>query len=216
MAKSRLHRKTQTEIKLFEAALVVFGNKGRFGANTQEIADTAGITKASLHYYFRHKDDLYKAAFGFVLGEIAAQLRDSVTPGLSMRETLNAFCANVIDFYLERPWVVKLWCQENLNGGEMVKDHLGKLVDGNSAPLSAFIGNVEAAIAKGEIQKTDPYQVFFTAIGSCFFPFIVKPTLGRVVPRMADNFEGFMEERKKAIAEIIFSGLARRSEDAKG
>ncbi len=41
---------TETEERIFEAALHVFARKGKDGARMQEIADAAGINKAMLHY----------------------------------------------------------------------------------------------------------------------------------------------------------------------
>ena len=54
---------TQTEKKIIEAATTVFSEKGKDGARMQEIADTAGINKALLHYYFRSKNKLFKIVF---------------------------------------------------------------------------------------------------------------------------------------------------------
>jgi AcrR family transcriptional regulator len=53
----------QTEDKIFEAATLVFEEKGMAGARMQNIADRAGINKALLHYYFRTKDHLFDAVF---------------------------------------------------------------------------------------------------------------------------------------------------------
>lgn len=54
---------TVTERKILEAAKRVFGRKGLDGARMQEIADEAGLNKALLHYYFRSKDNLFRAVF---------------------------------------------------------------------------------------------------------------------------------------------------------
>ena len=42
-----------TEERILEAAKTVFMKYGLYGARMQDIADTAGINKALLHYYFR-------------------------------------------------------------------------------------------------------------------------------------------------------------------
>ena len=48
-----------TELKILKAAKEVFIIKGFEGSRMQEIADTAGINKSLLHYYFRTKDNLF-------------------------------------------------------------------------------------------------------------------------------------------------------------
>ena len=55
--------KINTESRILEAAKEVFIAKGFDGARMQEIADTAEINKALLHYYFRNKDKLFEAVF---------------------------------------------------------------------------------------------------------------------------------------------------------
>ncbi|MDZ7635635.1 MAG: helix-turn-helix domain-containing protein [Bacteroidales bacterium] len=54
---------SHTKEKIFLAASEIFEEKGHSGARMQEIADRAGINKALLHYYFRSKDQLFKAVF---------------------------------------------------------------------------------------------------------------------------------------------------------
>ena len=52
-----------TEEKILEAAKEVFMKYGLYGARMQDIADTAGINKALLHYYFRSKEKLFDAVW---------------------------------------------------------------------------------------------------------------------------------------------------------
>ena len=49
----------KTEERILEAAKTVFMRDGLYGARMQDIADTAGINKALLHYYFRNKEKLF-------------------------------------------------------------------------------------------------------------------------------------------------------------
>ncbi|MEM7587368.1 MAG: helix-turn-helix domain-containing protein [Acidobacteriota bacterium] len=69
---------TENERRILAAALEVFAEKGLHGATTQEIGDLAGVGKSTLHYYFRHKDQLYRHLYGhpavFVLQALAAAL----------------------------------------------------------------------------------------------------------------------------------------------
>ena len=51
---------TGTEQRILEAAQQVFTRDGFDGARMQEIAETAGINKALLHYYFRSKKRLFE------------------------------------------------------------------------------------------------------------------------------------------------------------
>jgi AcrR family transcriptional regulator len=50
------------EIK--DSAFWLFSNKGYNGSSVKEIADLAGINKATLYYYFKSKEDLYLEILG--------------------------------------------------------------------------------------------------------------------------------------------------------
>ena len=54
---------TSTEEKILDAAKEVFMKYGLYGARMQDIADTAKINKALLHYYFRNKEKLFDKVF---------------------------------------------------------------------------------------------------------------------------------------------------------
>ena len=55
---------SETEERIFDAALTVFSRKGRDGARMHEIANAAGLNAALLHYYFGSKEDLYSVVLG--------------------------------------------------------------------------------------------------------------------------------------------------------
>lgn len=206
--KSRIRRQTDTEKRLFDAALRVFAEKGRYGASVQDIAEVAGITKASLHYYFRHKDDLYDAAFGYVLNEVARSLFGALRPGMSFADTLRTFCTSAIDYYTTHPFIVKLWVQECLNGGEVAGRYLNEIGWDEASPLGTFIANVRAAIASGEIRRVDPYQLFVTTLSSCAFIFVAYPTLSKTLPPLRESPEAFMTARREHVFAMLYHGVA--------
>src|SRR5258708_27456632 len=56
-------RDGDTEGRILDAAHAVFVRRGTAGARMQEIAAEAGVNQALLHYYFRSKEQLARAAF---------------------------------------------------------------------------------------------------------------------------------------------------------
>jgi len=56
-------RDRDTEQRILDAAHAVFVRRGSAGARMQEIAAEAGVNQALLHYYFRTKELLARAAF---------------------------------------------------------------------------------------------------------------------------------------------------------
>ena len=59
----RMSVEKETEEKIFEAARLIFQERGFEGARMQEIADKANINKSMLHYYYRSKDNLFFEVF---------------------------------------------------------------------------------------------------------------------------------------------------------
>ena len=49
----------ESEVKIIEAAKQVFLEKGLENAKMQDIADTAGISRTALNYYYRTKENLF-------------------------------------------------------------------------------------------------------------------------------------------------------------
>lgn len=53
----------QRRAQILEVAIAVFGRRGFRGATTRAIAETAGVSEATIFRHFPSKDDLYVAAF---------------------------------------------------------------------------------------------------------------------------------------------------------
>src|SRR5215470_18138118 len=62
-ADRRRRRDGDTEQRILDAAHAVFVRRGTAGARMQEIAAEARVNQALLHYYFRSKEQLARAAF---------------------------------------------------------------------------------------------------------------------------------------------------------
>ena len=65
-------RATDSRTRILDAALREFAAHGLAGARTDRIAQSAGVNKALLYYYFDSKENLYVAA----LEMISAKIRD--------------------------------------------------------------------------------------------------------------------------------------------
>ena len=63
MRQLKKKRDGDTEQRILDAAHAVFVRRGTAGTRMQEIAVEAGVNQALLHYYFRNKEHLARAAF---------------------------------------------------------------------------------------------------------------------------------------------------------
>ena len=53
------HEEQQNRERILLAAASLFANKGYAGTSVREIVQTAGVTKPTLYYYFKNKEELY-------------------------------------------------------------------------------------------------------------------------------------------------------------
>src|SRR5919205_2267478 len=91
-------RDGDTEQRILDAAHAVFVRRGTAGARMQEIAAEAGVNQALLHYYFRSKEQLARAAFE----RAGSQLMPAVIQVMASDAPLDAKVARVIALELDR------------------------------------------------------------------------------------------------------------------
>src|ERR1700754_2298391 len=54
-------RGDETRLRIIEAAIELFGERGFESASTREIAARAGVNAPALQYYFENKEGVYRA-----------------------------------------------------------------------------------------------------------------------------------------------------------
>lgn len=201
-----------TEQKIFDAALEVFACKGRHGARMQEIADTAEINRALLHYYFRSKQHLYEAVFAHLFNQYICSFRTVMDPDRPFSESLSDFIDHYINYVRDHRDMARLMVSENLAGGSLLGEHLAKAFATEGSPQHRFEEAIRRAAERGEIRPLDPKQTILTIISCCVFFFISEPTVRVSNPAAAEDFDAFIEARKAHVFDILYHGLALRSE----
>jgi AcrR family transcriptional regulator len=74
-----IEKLNKTAEKILTAARAVFAEKGYNGTHVDEIANRAGVNKATLYYQIGDKDTLYANVIHQVLGNIAQDIAEVVT-----------------------------------------------------------------------------------------------------------------------------------------
>lgn len=204
---------TETQEKIFDAALIVFSKKGKDGARMQEIALEAGINKALLHYYFRSKDRLYEAVFKHVFQVFMTALRGPMSESESFPDQLRGFIDTLISTHAAHPEISRFWVQENLSGAPVVGPMLRSYIEENPdrAP-TLFIKRMAAAVQAGEIRSVDPFQTFVTIVGACVFFFLAFPTLSAINPALAQDRDAAVEARKTHLFDLLYNGLCKHND----
>ncbi len=115
-----------TEEKILEAAKEVFLKKGFDGARMQEIADTAGINKAMLHYYFRTKDRLFEHIFVTAISNIFPKVGGIFISDAPFEDKIRAFIRDYLSFILQNPFLPIFILHEMSANPERLIEHFTK------------------------------------------------------------------------------------------
>jgi TetR/AcrR family transcriptional regulator len=145
------------ETRILEAALDVFAAQGFKGSTIDQIAARAGMSKPNLLYYFRRKQDIYRAVLRHTLDDWLAPLR-RLEPDGDPVEQISAYVRLKMEMSRTRPKESRLFANEMLHGapmiGDVLEDSLKGLVDEKADVIRAWI---EA----GRLAPVDPYHLIF-------------------------------------------------------
>jgi TetR/AcrR family transcriptional regulator len=196
-------RAAETRSRILDAALGEFSTHGLAGARTDRIANSAGVNKALLYYYFESKENLYLAA----LEMISAKIRDR-TLAVFLRESSPG--ERVLRSALEH--FDRILTQHEFQGlmqQEMIRLHKGEsgalpiLVTRVFAPvITMYQAMVREGIEAGELIQADWMQIHLATLGANAFYFLSAPIWRSLLP-----YEPFAPEalaqRRTAVVEFL-------------
>ncbi len=197
-------KKDSTEEKILEAAKTVFVTKGMEGARMQEIADEAGINKALLHYYFRSKERLFEAIFSSVIQFAFPKLTEILKNDTPFVEKLEQVIDAYIDLLRKHPYIPGFVLKE-LN-----RDPSGlfKLALKYGLNPQVVIDQIQIAMDKGEIVRTDPRHIGLNIVSMCVFPFAVRPIINVLLFKGDEKaLETFYAERADVIKKFVIDAI---------
>jgi TetR/AcrR family transcriptional regulator len=189
-----------TEQKIFNAARIVFQQKGLAGARMQEIADEAGINKALLHYYFRSKEKLFEAIFNEVFSNIISGLEDLFSKEMSVLDRFHAIVEIYIDNLLKNPHIPLFVLNEINQNPEKIISILDQKV---VIHMKGFLMQMFQEMNQGKIRMVDPFQLLMSVIGMIIFPFAVFPVIKGIASKNQLPVENFLQDRKQIITGYI-------------
>ena len=197
--KSRIQAKNQAAI--LKAALEVFSAYGYRGATVDQIAARAGFSKPNLLYYFRRKEEIYRAVLENTLDEWLKPLRVMDVAG-DPAEELTRYISEKLDLSFSQPLASRLFANEILQGAPHVKRFL-------KGPLARLVAEKKAVmnqwIKDGRIEPIDPPHFIFAiwAVTQHYADFAVQveAVMRGKPPRAAT---------KKAVLQLLLHGIIKK------
>ena len=156
-------KRHETSSKILKAATQVFSEVGFSGARVDEIAQRAGVNKATIYYNTGDKKTLYARVLQKISGEMRTHLSENIEKVLTPEEKLKTYVrniANVIDRNPDLPNII-LW--EHANGGKNFPEEA-------SIEIAKMIEMLINILKEGEKQgifiKTSPILIQFMIMGT--------------------------------------------------
>lgn len=181
-----------TEDKILSAASKVFTEKGFAGTRTRDIAEEAGINLALLNYYFRSKEKLFqqvmKLKIVLLFGKILPVVKDQNT---SLDEKIDLLTEKYFEILIKNPNLPLFILSEIQKKNSDITSYL---------PIDKVIKeSFLIAQIRERNPKLNPFHFLLNYLSMTVFPFVAKPVLNGFKVMNEQEFQTFVEERRKLI-----------------
>ena len=191
----------KTEDRILEAAKTVFMKYGLYGARMQEIADTAGINKALLHYYFRNKEKMFDQVFENALSRYFQQMNIFADETLPLLDRIYIYVDSLIDFLSEYPQMSMFIIKEISVNPTLFKEKVNSLKKDKNSNLLTLLS---AGMQRKEIPEIDPVLFMMSLHSLCSYPFLASPIFKTIIEKSNSKFDDPANLKlKQAVKEFV-------------
>ena len=151
-------------MRVLREARALFTTEGFAAVSMQQIADAAGVNKATLYHHFRDKQDLFVSVMVEEFQRMSAGMSAIVAVAGSPREQLQ----RVAEYMLATRHSDFGRLSADLRA-HVATEQRDRLMAECAAPWEAIRAVVERGVASGEVRDVDPdlvARVFFAMVGS--------------------------------------------------
>ena len=193
---------TDTEQLIKDTAKQVFFKEGKLHATTQDIADAAGINRASIHYYYRSRKLLFDKVFAEAMEEMHSKLSAVVKQNLPFRQMVEKFVEFFLTKSMEHPFL-ELFLVTELNTNPNLK-HVILNPEEQEDRKVMLREAIALEAAAGTMKPIKPEHFIANLMSLCSFPFIAKPMVKNAINLTEEEYTNFIQERKEVILKLIF------------
>jgi len=162
----RKEKSDKTVERILAAARTVFSEKGYNGAHVDEIAERAGVNKATLYYQIGDKDTLYANVIHQVLGHTAQGIAEAVAKVDNPEKKLKAYIMFIADAVDKNPELPPIMMREVASGGATLPR---VVMEDIASVLIILAGILEEGRKKGAFIETVPFLIHMMVMGTILF-----------------------------------------------
>lgn len=195
-----------TRRRILEAALQTFSLHGFEGTSITSIARSHRVSPPLIHYYFRNKDELWRAAMDQGIGDMVRNLREVCD------ELIEADCIARLKFFIrryialvaERPAVFRVIVRES----DTPNPRLSWLAHHYMTPLyTLIIELVQTAQEAGRIKTIVPPYHMAQIITGAAYHFLASRNRLLEAYGIDVNSREARERHANAVVDILFNGM---------
>jgi TetR/AcrR family transcriptional regulator len=192
---------SEPEQKILDAAKKVFEEYGYNGARMQLIADEAGISKASLHYYFRSKENLFERIFDETMSDfmLLVSTWNNVTEDWELK--LRKF---IIEFFTFLRTNSLLFILREVNRNPELLNR--KKPKKNRAGFITYFENLKAS---GVIKDINVPLIYIFMHSLCSYPLLNRTLFKKTTCMNDGDFDAFMDEYPVHVADFLIEGIKK-------
>lgn len=196
------------------AAATEFANKGFEGARVDEIAEVAGVNKATLYYHIGDKQKLYAAVLLDKISHLSAICSDAELAELASPGQLRFITTKVATHIINNPLFGAMLMREMATGGVNLPSEVLMVM---AEIKKRFHETILAGVEEGLFRPCDPNLVHFLIVGGINFYIATSSTQQRL-SKMRDDIRhmetitdgALLGER---VADLIINGLRKEAKE---
>ncbi|VCU69476.1 HTH-type transcriptional regulator TtgR [Pigmentiphaga humi] len=150
---------------ILDAAAKLFIERGTGGTSMQDIAESLGLSRTAVYYYFKNKDAILRALTEEVVTAADNLARGTVARAdLDPTEALRALVAQHADLVLSRSAEFRV---ADRNESDLAPKYRASIQAVRRDVLNNFRATIERGIQLGHFRMVDSHVAAFSLIGMC-------------------------------------------------
>ncbi len=191
--------------KILAAAEQLFSERGFAGTSTRDIAASAGVTSAMLHYYFGNKDGLYRAILETAVETVRAFIAEAAKSQAAASERLTRFIEVESHYILSHANLVRILMREMLSGGQEMVSVFQQHPVTNYSMLRQVIAD---GVKRKELRPIDVDLAPISLMGMMAIFHLFQPLVLAIIGK-SEYDEKFIQQMATHTANIFLNGVVK-------
>ncbi|SMB89589.1 TetR/AcrR family transcriptional regulator [Deinococcus hopiensis] len=203
-AEARPREGNQTRSAILQAATQLFATQGFAATGLQQVADAAGVARATPSYFFGSKEGLWKAVLE-AQNQLAARIVPVAFAQAGAQPDRAALIGALVDatlgFHEQHPEFLRLIQWSELQGNGLIHE-----VPTHGQAVETAVHAVQHVLRGSAMQEEDVRHVVLSVLGACYAHLVYGRTLGLTLGLHTD-VPAFLTERRAHLKRLLLATL---------